>query len=54
LGEGQAANRRRGKELALVEAVRPSETLVNSFQSTQRYNQEDSHLYTHHRDNLKY
>jgi hypothetical protein len=28
----------------MMEAVRPCETLVNSFQSTRRYNPEDGHL----------
>jgi hypothetical protein len=30
-----------------------SETLVNSYQTTQRYNPEDSHLCTHRPENLK-
>jgi hypothetical protein len=29
------------------------ETLRNFYQSTWRYNPEDSHLHTHHRENLK-
>jgi hypothetical protein len=37
----------------LMEAVHTSETLVNSYQSTRRYNQEDSHLHSHRRENLK-
>jgi hypothetical protein len=35
------------------EAARTSETLVNFYQTTQRYNPEDSHLRTHRRENLK-
>jgi hypothetical protein len=34
-------------------AARTSETLVNFFQTARRYNPEDSHLRTHHRENLK-
>jgi hypothetical protein len=30
-----------------------SETLMNSYQSTRRYNPEDSHLHSHRRENLK-
>jgi hypothetical protein len=37
----------------MVEAARSSETLVNFYQTTRRYNTEDSHLRTHRRDNLK-
>jgi hypothetical protein len=34
------------QEIALMmEAVRTSETLLNSYQSTRRYNPEDSHLH---------
>jgi hypothetical protein len=41
-------------KLALVmEAVRTSETLVNFYQTTRRYNPEDSHLRTHRSENLK-
>jgi hypothetical protein len=36
-----------------LEAARTSEMLVNFCQTTQHYNQEDSHLHTHHRENLK-
>jgi hypothetical protein len=36
-----------------MEAARTSETLVNFYQTTRRYNPEDSHLRTHHRENLK-
>jgi hypothetical protein len=35
------------------EAARTSETLVNFYQTTRRYNPEDSHLRTHRRENLK-
>jgi hypothetical protein len=35
------------------EPARTSETLVNFYQTTRRYNPEDSHLRTHRRDNLK-
>jgi hypothetical protein len=34
-------------------AARTSETLVNFYQTTWRYNPEDSHLCTHCRENLK-
>jgi hypothetical protein len=37
----------------LMEAVQTSETLVNSYQSTRRYNPEDSHLHSHRCGNLK-
>jgi hypothetical protein len=37
----------------MMEAVQTSETLVNSYKSTQCYNSEDSHLHSHHRENLK-
>jgi hypothetical protein len=36
-----------------MEAARTSETLVNFYQTTRRYNPEDSHLLTHHCENLK-
>jgi hypothetical protein len=36
-----------------MEAARTSETLVNFYQTTRRYNPEDSHLRTHRRENLK-
>jgi hypothetical protein len=40
--------------IALVmEAARTSETLVNVYQTTRRYNPDDSHLHTHRRENLK-
>jgi hypothetical protein len=37
----------------IMEAARTSETSVNYYQTTQRYNPEDSHLRTHRRENLK-
>jgi hypothetical protein len=37
----------------MMETVRTSETLVNFYQTTRRYNPEDSHLRTHRRENLK-
>jgi hypothetical protein len=37
----------------MLEAARTSETLVNFYQTTRRYNPEDSHLRTHRRENLK-
>jgi hypothetical protein len=37
----------------MMETARTSETLVNFYQTTQRYNPEDSHLHTHRRENLK-
>jgi hypothetical protein len=36
----------------MMEAARTSET-VNFYQTTWLYNPEDSHLCTHHRENLK-
>jgi hypothetical protein len=44
----------RGLLIALtMEAARTSETLVNFYQTTRRYNPEDSHLHTLRRENLK-
>jgi hypothetical protein len=37
----------------MMEAARTSETLVNFYQTTRRYNPEDSRLHTHRRENLK-
>jgi hypothetical protein len=37
----------------MMEAARTSETLVNFYQTTRRYNLEDSHLRPHRRENLK-
>jgi hypothetical protein len=45
-----------GSELELesiMNAVQTSETSVNSYQSTRRYNTKDSHLHSHHREKLK-
>jgi hypothetical protein len=36
-----------------MEAARTSETLVKFYQTTRRYNPEDSHLRTNRRENLK-
>jgi hypothetical protein len=36
-----------------MEAARTSKTLVNFYQTTRRYNPEDSHLPTRRRENLK-
>jgi hypothetical protein len=36
-----------------MEAARTSETSVNVYQTTRRYNPEDSHLRTRRRENLK-
>jgi hypothetical protein len=37
----------------MMEAARTSETLVNFYQTTRRYNPEDSHLHTRRRENFK-
>jgi hypothetical protein len=37
----------------MIEAARASETLVNFYQTTRRYNPQDSHLRAHRRENLK-
>jgi hypothetical protein len=37
----------------MTEAARTFETLENFYQTTRRYNPEDSHLRTHRRENLK-
>jgi hypothetical protein len=37
----------------MMEAARTSETFVNFYQTTRRYNPEVSHLHTHRRENLK-
>jgi hypothetical protein len=37
----------------MMEAARTSETLVNFYQTTWRYNPEESHLHNHRRENLK-
>jgi uncharacterized metal-binding protein len=42
-----------GCSALVMEAAMSSETLVNFYQTTRRYNPEDSHLRTHRRENLK-
>jgi hypothetical protein len=37
----------------MTEAARTSETMVNFYQTTRRYNPEDSHLRNHRLENLK-
>jgi hypothetical protein len=37
----------------MMDVARTSETLVNFYQTTRRYNPEDRHLRTHGRKNLK-
>jgi hypothetical protein len=37
----------------MMEAARSSEKLVNFYQTTRRYNPEDSHLHTRRRENFK-
>jgi hypothetical protein len=37
----------------MMEAARTSETLENFYQTTRRYNPEDSHLRTRRRESLK-
>jgi hypothetical protein len=37
----------------MMEAVRSFETMVNFYQTTRRYNPEDSHLCINRRENLK-
>jgi hypothetical protein len=37
----------------MMEAASTSETSVNFYQTTQRYNPEDSHLHTRRHENLK-
>jgi isopropylmalate/homocitrate/citramalate synthase len=37
----------------MMEAAQDSETLVNSHQSTRRYNPEDSHLHSHRPEDIK-
>jgi hypothetical protein len=41
------------KNQVMMGAARTSETLINFYQTTRRYNPEDSHLRTHRRENLK-
>jgi hypothetical protein len=44
---------RRFRGALMMDAVSTSETLVNVYQTTRRNNPQDSHLHTHHRENLK-
>jgi hypothetical protein len=37
----------------MMKAERTSETSVNFYQTSRRYNPEDSHFRTHRRENLK-
>jgi hypothetical protein len=37
----------------MMKAASTSKTLVNFYQTTRRYNPEDSHLRTHQRENFK-
>jgi hypothetical protein len=37
----------------MMDAARTFEILVNFYQTTQHYNPEDSHLHTHHHENLR-
>jgi hypothetical protein len=37
----------------MMEATSTSETSVNFYETTRRYNPEDSHLHTRRRENLK-
>jgi hypothetical protein len=37
----------------MMEAASTPEKLVNFYQTTQRNNPEDSHIHTHHHENLK-
>jgi hypothetical protein len=39
---------------AMMEAESTCETSVNFYQTTRRYNPEDSHLHSRRRENLKY
>jgi hypothetical protein len=43
----------RAIRVLMMEAARTSETLVNFYKTTRRYNPEDSHLRTHRHENLK-
>jgi hypothetical protein len=52
--QGDQSIQKNCKSVALMmEAARTSETLVNFYQTTRRYNPEDSHRLTHRRENLK-
>jgi hypothetical protein len=37
----------------MMKAAKTYETLINFYQTTRRYNPEDSHLRSHRRENLK-
>jgi hypothetical protein len=37
----------------MMEAARTSETLINFYKTTRRYNPKDSHVNTRRRENLK-
>jgi hypothetical protein len=55
-GDESCCFHHQGDELLFVlmmEAARTSETLVNFYQTTGRYNPEDSHLRSHRLENLK-
>jgi hypothetical protein len=43
----------RGAHHLMIEAASTSEMLANFYQTTWHYNPEDSHLHTHHHENLK-
>jgi hypothetical protein len=53
VSEVLAASIIRAMVALMMEAARTSETLVSFYQTTRRYNPEDSHLRTHRRENLK-
>jgi hypothetical protein len=38
----------------IIKAASTSETVVNFYQTTWRYDPEESHLHPHHHENLKY
>jgi hypothetical protein len=41
-------------DAVMMEAAITSETSLNFYQTTRRYNPEDSHLHTRRRENLKF
>jgi hypothetical protein len=49
----EAVERLYGDGALMMEAVQTSETMVNLYKSTRRYNRDKSHLHTHRRENLK-
>jgi hypothetical protein len=56
LGEGYPPFRGHASTIIIalmMDAARTSETLVNFYQTTRRYNPKDSHLRTHRGENLK-